>query len=104
MLVGGAGADAGGVDGMVGEIEDRYGRLDVLVNNAGSLVERRTLAEMTEELWDRVMDVNLKSVYLCSRAVLPLMKRRGAGRIITLTSVAARNGGAPGPVGPAPAA
>jgi 3-oxoacyl-[acyl-carrier protein] reductase len=98
VLVGGDVSDAGEVDRMVGEIEDRYGRLDVLVNNAGSLVERRTLAEMTEDLWDRVMDVNLKSVYLCSRAVLPMMKRRGAGRIINLTSVAARNGGGPGSV------
>ena len=44
------------------------------------------------------MDVNLKGVYLCSRAVLPLMKRQGAGRIINLTSVAARNGGGPGSV------
>ena len=98
MLVGGDVSDAGEVDRMVGQIEDRYGRLDVLVNNAGSLVERRTLAEMTEDLCDRVMDINLKSVYLCSRAVLPMMKRRGAGRIINLTSVAARNGGGPGSV------
>ena len=98
MVVGGDVSDAGEVDRMVGEIEDRYGRLDVLVNNAGSLVERRTLAEMSEDLWDRVMDVNLKGVYLCSQAVLPLMKRRGAGRIINLTSVAARNGGGPGSV------
>jgi 3-oxoacyl-[acyl-carrier protein] reductase len=97
-LVVGDVTDAREVDRMAGEIEDRYGRLDVLVNNAGSLVERRTLAEMTEDLWDRVMDVNLKSVYLVSRAVLPLMKRRGRGRIINITSVAARNGGAPGSV------
>ena len=96
MLVGGDVADAGEVERMVGEIRDRYGRLDVLVNNAGSLIERRTLSEMTEDLWDRVMDVNLKSVYLCSRAVLPMMKRQGRGRIINLTSVAARNGGGPG--------
>jgi 3-oxoacyl-[acyl-carrier protein] reductase len=98
MLVGGDVSDSAEVDRMVGEIEDRYGRLDVLVNNAGSLVERRTLAEMTEDLWDRVMDVNLKGVYLCSRSVLPIMKRQGAGRIINLTSVAARNGGGPGSV------
>src|SRR3712207_1523928 len=88
MLVGGDVSDSGEVGRMVGEIEDRYGRLDVLVNNAGSLVERRGLAEMTEDLWDRVMDVNLKSVFLCSRAALPLMKRRGAGRIVNVTSVA----------------
>ena len=59
-LVGGDVADAGSVKRMVGEIEDRYGRLDILVNNAGSLVERRTLEEMSEDLWERVMDVNLK--------------------------------------------
>ena len=53
---------------------------------------------MTDDLWDRVMDVNLKSVYLVSRTVLPLMKRHGRGRIINMTSVAARNGGAPGSV------
>ena len=98
MLVGGDVSDAGEVGRMVGEIEDRYGRLDVLVNNAGSLVERKTLAEMTEDLWDRVMDVNLKSVYLCSQAVLPVMKRQGRGRIVNITSVAARNGGGPGSV------
>ena len=97
-LVGGDVADAGEVERMVGEIEDRYGRLDVLVNNAGSLIERRTLTEMTEDLWERVMAVNLKSVYLCSQAVLPMMKRLGKGRIINMTSVAARTGGAPGSV------
>ena len=98
MLVGGDVADAGEVERMAGEIEGRYGRLDVLVNNAGSLIERRTLEEMTEDLWDRVMEVNLKSVYLCSQVVLPLMKRQGKGRIINVSSVAARNGGGPGPV------
>ncbi|MCA1688422.1 MAG: 3-oxoacyl-ACP reductase FabG [Actinobacteria bacterium] len=95
-LVGGDVADAGEVKRMVGEIEDRYGRLDVLVNNAGSLIERRSFSEMTEALWDRVMAVNLKSVYLCSQAVLPMMKRQGKGKIINMTSVAARNGGGPG--------
>src|ERR687897_1909421 len=95
-LVGGDVADAGEVERMVGEIEGRYGRLDVLVNNAGSLIERRTLSEMTEDLWDRVMAVNLKSVYLCSQAVLPMMWRQGRGRIVNMTSVAARNGGGPG--------
>lgn len=96
MLVGGDVADAGEVERMSGEIEELYGRLDVLVNNAGSLIERRMLEEMTEDLWDRVMDVNLKSVFLCSKAVLPAMRRQGGGRIINMTSVAARNGGGPG--------
>lgn len=96
LLVKGDVSDSSDVRRMTGEIEDRYGRVDVLVNNAGSLIERRSLEEMTEELWDRVMEVNLKSVYLCSQAVLPLMKRQGKGRIINVTSVAARNGGGPG--------
>jgi 3-oxoacyl-[acyl-carrier protein] reductase len=96
MLVGGDVSDAGEVERMAREIEDRYGRLDVLVNNAGSLIERRSFSEMTEDLWDRVISVNLKSVFLCSKAVLPMMKRQGSGRIINMTSVAARNGGGPG--------
>jgi 3-oxoacyl-[acyl-carrier protein] reductase len=56
------------------EIEEHYGRIDILVNNARSMVERATLSEMTENVRDRVMDVNLRSVYLCSQAVLPIMK------------------------------
>jgi 3-oxoacyl-[acyl-carrier protein] reductase len=96
MLVGGDVSDAGEVERMAREVEDRYGRLDVLVNNAGSLIERRSFSEMTEDLWDRVMSVNLKSVFLCSKAVLPMMKRQGSGRIINMTSVAARTGGGPG--------
>jgi 3-oxoacyl-[acyl-carrier protein] reductase len=97
-LVGGDVSDADEVRRMVGEIQHRFGRLDVLVNNAGSLIERRKLSAMTEDLWDRVMDVNLKSVYLVSHAVLPLMQQGGRGRIINMTSVAARNGGGPGSV------
>lgn len=96
LLVKGDVADAQDVERMAGEVEEHFGRLDVLVNNAGSLVERASLEEMTEKLWDRVMDVNLKSVLLCSQAVLPMMKRQGGGKIINVSSVAARNGGGPG--------
>lgn len=98
LLVKGDVSDATEVRRMVGEVEGRFGGLDILVNNAGALIERRTLADMTEDLWDLVMGVNLKSVYLVSQAVLPTMKRRGGGRIVNLTSVAARNGGGPGSV------
>lgn len=96
LLVGGDVSKSAEVGRMAGEIEDRFGRVDILVNNAGSLIERRPFEEMTEDLWDRVMDLNLKSVYLVSQAVLPMMKRRGGGRIINVTSVAARNGGSSG--------
>ena len=97
LLVGGDVADGGEVRRMVEEIEDRFARLDILVNNAGSLLERRSFEEMDEDLWDRVMDVNLKSVYLVSQAVLPLMKQQG-GKIVNMTSVAARSGGGPGSI------
>ena len=93
LLVQGNVADAEDVERMTREVEEHYGRLDILVNNAGSMVERASLEEMTEELWDRVMAVNLKSVYLCSQAVLPLMKRQGRGRIVNVSSISARDGG-----------
>lgn len=93
LLVQGDVSDAGEVSRMVGEIEDRFGRLDILVNNAGSFVERRTFEEITEDLWDQVMAVNLKSVYLVSQAVLPIMRRQSGGRIINISSISARNGG-----------
>ena len=95
LLVQGDVSDSGEVGRMVREIEDHYGRLDILVNNAGSFVNRLTLDEMTEEVWDRVMAVNLKSVYLCSQAVLPMMRKQGGGRIVNMTSISARNGGSP---------
>ena len=95
LLVGGDVSKAADVKKMAGEIEDHFGRVDVLVNNAGSMVERSTLADMTEEVWDKVMDVNLKSVYLCSQAVLPMMQRQGGGKIVNITSISARNGGSP---------
>jgi 3-oxoacyl-[acyl-carrier protein] reductase len=95
LLVQGDVSDSGEVGRMVREIEAHYGRLDILVNNAGSFVNRLTLDEMTEEVWDRVMAVNLKSVYLCSQAVLPMMRKQGGGRIVNMTSISARNGGSP---------
>ncbi len=96
MLVGGDVSDSGEVARMISEVESGLGSVEILINNAGSLLERRPFSEMTEDLWNRVMDVNLKSVYLVSQAVLPGMKERGEGRIINTTSVAARNGGGPG--------
>ena len=83
---------------MTGEIKSRYGHLDVLVNNADALVKRARFEGTEEDLWDRVMEVNLKFVYLVTRAVLPLMKPQSQGRIINMTSVVARNGGGLGSI------
>lgn len=69
---------------------------DILVNNAGSLVKRARLAEYTEDLFDRVINLNVKAVYLTAQAVAPAMIERSGGIIINVSSIAARNGGGPG--------
>ena len=81
---------------MVAEVRSRWQKIDILVNNAGDLLARTSLPEMTEEYWDRIMDLNLKSAFLCVKAVWEEMVERGSGVIVNITSVAARNGGGPG--------
>ncbi|HZS08593.1 MAG TPA: 3-oxoacyl-ACP reductase family protein [Blastocatellia bacterium] len=70
-----------------------FGRIDILVNNAGSLIQRAPIEECSEALWDAVLAVNLKSVFLCSQAVIPHLKRQQGGRIINVSSLAAETGG-----------
>jgi NAD(P)-dependent dehydrogenase (short-subunit alcohol dehydrogenase family) len=77
------------VGGMVDETLRQFKKIDILVNNAGIGPLPRSIAAVTEEEWDRVMAVNLKGVFLCSRAVIPSMKRNGFGRIINISSMAA---------------
>jgi len=84
------------VQAMVKVVRDRWGRVDILVNNAGDLIARRTLADMTEEYWDQIMALNLKSAFLCVKAVWEEMTARKSGCIINVTSIAGRNGGGPG--------
>ena len=81
---------------MVAQVRSRWDKIDILVNNAGDLFARTPLPEMTEEYWDRIMDLNLKSVFLCIKAVWQEMAARKRGIIVNITSVAARNGGGPG--------
>jgi 3-oxoacyl-[acyl-carrier protein] reductase len=69
-------------------------RIDILVNVAGGMVARRTLAEMDEAFFDTVMDLNLKSTFLVTKAVVPHMTKGGA--IVNLASLAGRDGGGPG--------
>ena len=88
-----SGAD---VRAMVAAVRRQWGRIGVLVNNAGDLLARRTLTDMTEEYWDQIMALNLKSAFLCVKAVWEEMAARKTGCIVNITSIAGRNGGGPG--------
>ncbi len=81
---------------LVHDAEAALGSLDVLVNNAGSLLERVPLLQISEERWDEILDLNLKSALICSQAAAPGMVKRGRGSIVNIVSIAGRNGGGPG--------
>jgi NAD(P)-dependent dehydrogenase (short-subunit alcohol dehydrogenase family) len=68
------------------ETANKFGRLDILVNNAGAFFPAK-FEDLTDEQWDRIMNVNLKSQFLCAQAAAPLMKRQGRGRIVNLSSL-----------------
>lgn len=72
------------------------GPIDILVNNAGDMIQRCSLLEFPEDLWDRVMDLNFKSVLLVSQAVMAGMIERKRGAIINVGSIAGHHGGGPG--------
>jgi 3-oxoacyl-[acyl-carrier protein] reductase len=79
-------SSASEVDKMVAEAMAAYNRIDILVNNAG-IARDQLLLRMTEEEWDRVLAIDLKSVFLCTRAVLKHMTKQRWGRVISLSSV-----------------
>lgn len=76
---------------MVDQVERVYGRIDILVNNAG-IIRRGTIETVTEEDWDRVIEVNLKGPFNCSKAVVEIMKRQGYGKIVNVSSIAGKMG------------
>lgn len=80
------------VANLVGRALREFGRIDILVNNAG-ITQPITVLKMTEEDWDRIVRVNMKGTFLCSKAVLPAMMKQGYGRIVNLSSVSAKRGG-----------
>src|SRR5215472_448969 len=74
------------VQQMMQAIEDEFSRLDILVNNAGMFLAANIL-ELSEEKWDEIMAVNLKSQFLCAQTAAPLLKKSGHGRIINISSL-----------------
>jgi len=84
------------VAGMVARIAAELGPIDILVNNAGIAITRG-VDDLTEEDFDRTITVNLKSAFLCTQAVLPSMRARTWGRIVNISSGAARGAGSIGP-------
>ncbi len=84
-------SDSAQVESMVEKTMQRFSRVDILVNNAGIAPVVRW-ADVTEENWRHVIDVNLTSAFLCTLAVLPIMKKQQAGRIVNISSVGAMLG------------
>ncbi len=86
--------DDSAVDRMVQTVLSRFGRIDILVNAVGgsTIIERSSapVEELTLDEWERVLAFNLRGTFLCTHAVIPQMKRQGSGRIVNLSSVAAR--------------
>jgi len=85
-----------GIQSFLSDFNRLNAPVDFLVNNAGFLVQRARLAESTPDLWDRVMNLNAKSAWFITQAVVPGMVERGSGVVVNLSSIAARNGGGVG--------
>ena len=81
------------VKNMVQKTIDKFGKIDILINNAGGLIKRVPIAEMDDSLWDATMDLNLRSMFYCCRATIPHMLKNNYGRIVNISSLAADNGG-----------
>ena len=98
LLLQGDIAEPGIVDRLVAETVSRFGRLDVLINNAGDQISRVDIADVSDELFDRHIAVNIRPVFAACRAAIRQFRRQegGAGNIINVSSVAARTGGGGG--------
>lgn len=93
LLVEGDVTDKIQVEQMVEQIKARFGRLDILVNNVGASPYKVPFEELEEEIWDEMINLNLKSVYLVTRAAIPLIKAGDKGKIVNVCSSVVRNGG-----------
>ena len=80
------------IEKMVNTAVESFGTVDILVNNAG-IFHSTPVEDVTEEEWDNIMAINLKSVFFATQKVLPYMKKKHCGKILNLSSLAGRNGG-----------
>ncbi len=83
---------ASSVTEMVAGTLAEFSRIDILVNNAGIGGHALPISEVSEEEWEQVLNVNLKSVFLCCRAVIPHMRKRKSGKIVNVASIAGKEG------------
>jgi len=79
------------VSQMINLTTEKFGKVDILVNNAGIYMQK-SLKEITEKDFDKILDINLKGVFLCSKAVVPEMIKQGKGKIVNITSIAGQVG------------
>jgi len=79
------------VNQMVEFIQQEFGRIDILVNNA-AIIKRGTIDDLSEEDWDRVMEINLKGTFNCTKAVAGIMKKQRYGKIVNISSVVGKVG------------
>jgi len=98
LLVQGDLSESTPVAAIVAATMERFGRIDVLVNNAGGMLGRRAIADYTEAHLQSVLALNVTQVVMFVHAVVPIMRRQGGGAIINVSSIAARTGGAGGAV------
>ena len=82
-------SDPGRPEGIVEAAVEKFGRVDILHNNVGIGIGDNTPTKLTEEAWDRIMDVNLRAMWLVCKHIIPIMRKQGSGSIICVSSIAA---------------
>jgi 3-oxoacyl-[acyl-carrier protein] reductase len=97
-LVQGDVTESGNVKRIVAQALAAFGRIDILINNAGGLVQRTRIEDYTDAFIDQVLRLNVNQVAWFMREVIPIMRTQGGGNIINVSSIAARNGGGGGSV------
>ena len=82
------------IQAMVKKVVDKFGKIDILINNAGTLftvadLDKRSIADIPEDQWDRLVEINLKGCFLCCKTVVPYMKEKRYGKIVNFSTLGA---------------